>query len=282
MTTKSPEVDLGSVFSSAEFAEEWQSRKTQRDRVNAAANERLLELANLRPGSRVLDVAAGTGDQTLMAAERVGPTGHVLATDISVNMLKLASEAAREAGLRNVETRVIDADDIDLDESSFDAVICRQGLMFFANPGKALAAMHRAVRPQGKVVALVWSTEKKNPYLGIPFAIVRRIGNMPAPAAGQPGMFALAEPGGLERLFRAAGFRDVASHSVPLLRRFASTEAAVESVKTHSILRQMMTKLSETEREQVWAEINRELRQFAGPSGGIELTGEVLIGAGTK
>ena len=76
----------------------------------------MLDLANLRPGNSVLDVAAGTGDQTLMAAARVGPTGYVLATDISANMLKLASDAVREAGLMNVETRVTDAENIDLNE----------------------------------------------------------------------------------------------------------------------------------------------------------------------
>lgn len=110
----------------------------------------MLDLANLRPGNRVLDVAAGTGDQTLMAAQRVGPTGYVLATDISANMLNLASDAARESGLTNVETRVMDAENIDLDADSFDAVICRQGLMLVSNPHKALVGMRRVVKPKGK------------------------------------------------------------------------------------------------------------------------------------
>jgi ubiquinone/menaquinone biosynthesis C-methylase UbiE len=115
----------------------------------------MLHVANLRPGNRVLDVAAGTGDQTLMAARRVGPTGYVLATDISANMLKLASDAAREADLTNVETRVMDAENLDLDANSFDSAICRQGLMLFSNPVKALVEMRRVVKPAGKVGALV-------------------------------------------------------------------------------------------------------------------------------
>ena len=281
MATKSPESEAGSVFSSAEVAQQWLSSKARRDEVNAAANEMMLDLADLRSGDRVLDVAAGTGDQTLMAARRVGPTGHVLATDISENMLKLASDAAREAGFNNVGTRVMDAGNMDLDENSFDAVICRQGLMLFPNPDRALLAMYRVVKSAGKVVALVWSTEEKNPYQGIPFAVVRRIGNTPAPAPGQPGMFVLGQPTFLESLFEAAGFRDVAVHAVTLRRRFASSEAAIQSV-SNPVLNQMMAQLSEAEREQAWTEIKREFRQFERPPDGFELTGEVLIGCGTK
>jgi ubiquinone/menaquinone biosynthesis C-methylase UbiE len=111
MTTKSPDPnELSSVIKSADVAEQWRVSRARRGKVNEAANEMLLELANLSSGNRVLDVAAGTGDQTLMAAERVGPTGYVLATDISANMLKLAADAAREEGLTNVDVREMDAE----------------------------------------------------------------------------------------------------------------------------------------------------------------------------
>lgn len=87
----------------------------------------MLELANLRVGNTVLDVAAGTGDQTLMAARHVGPAGYVLVTDISTSMLNVAAEVVRNAGLTNVETRVMDAENIELDADSFDAVIMPDG-----------------------------------------------------------------------------------------------------------------------------------------------------------
>jgi len=115
MTTRSPDTgETGSIFASGEVAEQWHRGKAERDDVNAAANEMMLDLANLRTGNRVLDVAAGTGDQTLMAARRVGPTGYVLATDNSTSMLNVAADAARNAGLTNVDTRVMDAENIDL------------------------------------------------------------------------------------------------------------------------------------------------------------------------
>jgi ubiquinone/menaquinone biosynthesis C-methylase UbiE len=252
MTTKSPDPrEIGSIFSSGDVAEQWHRSKAQRDKVNAAANEMMLDLANLRPGDRVLDVAAGTGDQTIMAARRIGPTGYVLATDISTSMLKLASDAAREEGLTNVETRVMDAENIDLDADSFDSVICRQGLMLFSDPAKALVGMRHVVKPKGRVVALVWSTEEKNPYQGLPFAIVRRIGNMPAPTSGRSGLFTLGEPLLLEDVFRAAGFLEVAIHAVSLRRRFASTTDAIQAMK-NPVLEQLIAKLSDAEREQAW------------------------------
>ena len=152
--------------------------------------------------------------------------------------------------------------------------------MLFPDPVKALIGMRRVVKPQGKVVALVWSSEEKNPYQGIPFAVVRRIGNMPAPTAGQPGLFTLGEPSLLEGVFRAAGFLEIVIHAVALRRRFASTAAAIQATKNPALQR-LMNSLSDSDREQAWEEIKRQLRQFEGPNG-FEAPGEVLIGVGTK
>src|SRR5688572_31931433 len=116
MTNKSPDASqTESIFASGEVAEQWRRGAAQRDEVTGPASEMMLDLANLGAGSRVLDVAAGTGDQTLMAARRVGPMGYVLATDKSTSMLNVAAEAARNAGFTNVGTRVMDAENIDLD-----------------------------------------------------------------------------------------------------------------------------------------------------------------------
>ena len=283
VSTRSPEpTETESIFASREAAEQWHRGKAHRAEVTGPANELMLDLANLRAGDRVLDVAAGTGDQTLIAARRVGPTGYILATDLCASMLDIAGEAVRNAGLTNVETRIMDADNIDLDTDSFDAVICRMALMLFSNPVKALTEMRRVVKPAGKVVALVLSTEDKNPYLAIPLAIVRRLGRMPLSTQGHSGAFALGGPGMLEDAYRQAGFLDIAVHSVSIRRGFHSTAEAVGAMKDFfPSIQDLMAKLSDADRELAWTGIERQLGQFESPDG-VEVPGEGLVAVGTK
>ncbi len=257
-----------------ERAERRSRTQAERDKVYGPATEMMLDLADLRTGNRVLDVAAGTGDQTLLVARRVGPNGYVLATDLSTNMLNAAAEAARTAGLNNVETRVMDAENLDLDADSFDAVICRLGLHAFPNPPKALRGMHRVVRRGGKVAALVHSAAEKNPYHGVPLTVAHRLGSTVPP------MFVLSEPGVLENAFRDGGFPDVAVRTASTQRRFPSSAEVIRRLKD-SILGEPIARLSDADREQAWVEIEQQLRRFEGPNG-YEVPGELLIGVATK
>ena len=209
----------------AERAEQWIRSQAQRNEVYKPATEKMLDLADLRPGSRVLDVAAGTGEQTLLAAQRVGPNGYVLATDISTSMLDAAAEAVRRAGLVNIESRLMDGENLELDAVSFDAVICRLGLMLFSDPPNALRGMSRVARTGGKVAALVFSTAAKNPYEGIPRIVADRRGR---PMAR---VFALGDHKLLEDTFRSGGFRKVAVHEVTTHRPFSSSAEAVQELK---------------------------------------------------
>lgn len=271
-----------SVFASAEVAERWHRGKARRAAGSGPANEMMLELADIRDGDRVLDVAAGTGDQTILAARRVGPTGFVLAVDLSPQMLKIAEETVRNAGFTNVEMRAMNAENLDFDTDSFDAVICRMGLMVFPDPVKALMGMHRVVKRGRKVVALVPSTEQKNPCRGIPLGIVRRIGNNLTEVPGLRSLFSLGNPDVLQETFRASGFADVGTHAVPTRAIYSSAAEAVR-ITTDSFpgLRHLMDQLSEAERERAWTEIQRDLSQFESPNG-FEAPGEVLIGIGIK
>ena len=239
-----------------ESADWWSAGQARRQQIYGAATEMMLEVASVQPGSRVLDVAAGTGDQTLMAARRVGPTGNVLATDDSTSMLKVAAEAARNEGLTNVETRVMNAENLALDADSFDAVICRNALMLFANPAKALTEMRRVVKPASKVAVIVFSGEERNPHHGIPFAIIRRLGSIPPPAPGEPWMYALGDPAALEDLYRRVGFLNVSVQALPIKRRFPSAADAIRTMRNSvGDLRELMSRLNETERERAWIEL---------------------------
>ena len=256
-------------------AERWSRMQAQRGEIYGPATERMLDLADLRTGNRILDVAAGTGDQTLLAARHVGPNGYVLAIDTSTAMLTNAAEVIRKAGLTNVETRIMDAEDLDLDADSFDAVICRLALHTFPNPPKAVREMRRAVKPAGKVAALVRSTAGKNPYEGVPLTVAHSLGSTVPP------MFTLSEPGVLEKAFRDGGFPDVAVHTVSTQRRFSSSVEVIRNLRDVSIVGSVLAKLPDAEREQAWAEVEQQLRRFEGPNG-CEVPGELLIGVGTK
>jgi SAM-dependent methyltransferase len=265
-----------------ESADWWSSGQAARQQNYGAATEMMLDMAGVQAGSRVLDVAAGTGESTLMAARRVGPKGHVLAADVSAAMLDVAAEAARKESLTTVDTRVMNAENLELDADSFDAVICRMALMLFPNPAKALSEMHRVVKPEGKVAVTVHSALENNPYHAIRQEIVRRLGNIPWPAPGQPWMFALGAPGLLEGLYREAGFQNISVRAAPIVRGFPSAAAAVGSMrKGAGDNKELMTQLKEADRELAWTRIEEQFRRFEGPNG-FEIPGEVLIGVGTK
>jgi len=197
-------------------------------------------------------------------------------------MLNAAAEVARKESLTNVETRVMNADNLVLDADAFDAVICRIALMLFPKPAKALTEMRRVVKPGGKVAAMVYSALEKNPYHGIFYRVVRRLGKIPSPAPGEPWMYALGDPGALEDVYRRAGFLNVSVHAVPIPRRFPSAADAIRSMRNSaSDVSELMSRLNDADRELAWAEIEQQLRQFEGPNG-FEAPGEVLIGVGTK
>jgi ubiquinone/menaquinone biosynthesis C-methylase UbiE len=265
-----------------ESADWWSAGQARRQETLGAVTEMMLDLAGVQRGSRVLDVAAGTGESTLMAARRAGPMGHVLAADGSASMLKVAAEAAQREGLTNVETRAMNAEDLTLESDSFDAAISRIALMLFPNPVKALTEMRRVVRPGGKVSVIVFSTLEKNPYHGVLYETVRRLGNIPLPAKGAPWIYALGKTGALEDVYRRADFLNVSVQTVPIQRRRQSAaDAVINMRKGTGDAKELMNRLEDGVREQAWAEIAEQFKRFEGPSG-CEIPGEVLIGVGTK
>ncbi len=276
MTAKSTDPSETSTYWN-ERAERWSLRRAERGEVYGPATEMMLDLAGVQTGNRVLDVACGMGDQTLLAARRVGPKGYMLAIDNSSSMLNGAVEAVKITGLTNVETRIMDAEDLDLAADSFDAVICRLGLMLFSNPPKALKGMYKVLKARGKAVALVRSTAEMNPYEGIPLAVVHRLGGTTPPA------FKLSEPGSLKNAFSNSGCSDVTVHEVSVKRRSPSMAEFIGRFKNGGsfMLREPLAKLTDTQVEQACIEIEQQMHRFEGPKG-FELPGKMLIGVGTK
>jgi SAM-dependent methyltransferase len=246
------------------------------------ATELMLDMARIEPDCRVLDVAAGAGDQTLQAAERVGPGGYVLATDISARILEFAAANARAAGFRHVETAVMDGEQLDVPQQSFDAVISRVGLIYFPDQQQALAAMKTALKPGGRVAAIVYSTAENNKFFSIPVSIIRRRASLPPPLPGQPGPFSLGGPGVLEDTFRKAGFHDVRSCTVSAPVELKTAAECVRFEKeSFGALHQMLSGLDQPGKDAAWQEIEESLRQFETKTG-FEGPCEMIVAVGTK
>src|SRR3954464_13752246 len=136
------------------------------------ATELMLDLAAVTEGSRVLDIAAGAGGQTLAAARRVGPSGHVVATDISPAILAFAAAEAARAGLGNVETLEADGEDLSaVADDSYDAAISRVGLIYFPDQQRALTRIRQKLRVGGRLSSVVYSTADRNGFFSVPVGI---------------------------------------------------------------------------------------------------------------
>lgn len=246
------------------------------------ATGRMLDGAGITVGSRVLDVAAGTGGQTLAAARRAGPSGYVLATDISPAILDYAARAAAQAGLDNVGIREVDGEHLGVPDAAFDAVISRVGLIYFPDRAGALAGMRAALRPGGRLSTVAYATAERNRFFSVPVGIVRRRARLPPPAAGQPGPFSLSEPGVAETALTAAGFRDVTVETVPSpLRMASSAECLRFEQESFGALHQMLAGLSASEQQAAWTEVGRALAEFDGPDGFVAPC-DMLVVSGTR
>ena len=247
------------------------------------ATELMLDMTHVSEGSRVLDVAAGAGEQTMAVARRVGPKGSVLATDLSPKILALAAANAKRAGYSNVDTLVTDGEMLDqVQVEPFDAVISRVGLIYFPDQNKALRGMRHHLKHSGHVGAMVYSNAEANAFFSLPVSIIRRRAALPPPLPGQPGPFSLGDPDILAQRFRDAGFNniEIAREQAPL-RLESALECLQFEQESFGALHQMLVGLSPSEQDDAWAEIEDALGAFE-RDGQFEGPCEVLVAAASK
>lgn len=247
------------------------------------ATERMIDMAGIIPGNHVLDVAAGAGDQTLMIAEAVGPKGHVLATDLSTKILEFVKTNSHQAGHDNVETRVMDGENLDLPDDSYDAVVCRLGLFLFPHQQQALQGFRRVLKHGGKTGLIVYTTAENNPFFSIPISIIGRRANLPPPTPGQPGPFTLGAPRLLENLLKNTGFRNVEAKTVQAPLRMASADECVRfEQESFGALHAMLKGLDEKQKAEAWEEIRSQLKRFESGPDKFSCPCELLVVAATK
>ena len=246
----------------------------------AGPTEVMLDQAGVVSGSRVIDIACGVGDQSRSAARRAGPTGFVLATDISPAVLDFAAAGAREAGLATIATHACAAEDLPRERGPFDAAICRLGLMLFPNPRAAVASVHHVLRPGGRFGAIVFGAASANPYYVESMAILRRRAGKPAPASG-PGPFALADPAVLAALLEDQGFDDVSVTTMDVSYTWASLEDAISYLRDASF-RALIGDQPEAVQAAAWAEVGTALGRFTSPDGGAVFPSQLHVTGGRK
>lgn len=171
----------------------WKSHDATMVRLTGVVAERLLDLAGVGPGSRVLDIGCGTGEPAIPAAKRVGLTGSVLATDFVEPTLALAREKAAVAGLNNVEFRCMLSEDLDVPANSFDVVTSRWGTIFMLDVVSCLRQARCALKTGGGVAVAAWAEPERNPWAAIPMSILMKHADVSRPPPGAPGIFAYAD-----------------------------------------------------------------------------------------
>jgi len=244
---------------------------------------RLVEMAGIQLGQRVLDVASGIGEPAVTAASHVGPDGSVVATDYSGSMLAIAQERAAELGLINLETQVVDGEMLDFPASSFDAALCRWGLMLMPDPTESASRVAEALAPGGKFAAAVWGPPLKVPLAGVAMGVIMKALEMPPPPEGAPGIFSLSAPGSIEDVFETAGFSDVLTEEMTVIIELPSADTFVEMFRdTARAVTTMVAEQPAKQQEIIWGQVTAGIQQFATDEGSIRLPNQTICAVGTK
>lgn len=254
------------------------------DLIDSAAghiSKRLVELAEVKPGGRVLDVAAGYGEPSLSAARAAGPDGSVVASDISAEMLAYGRERAEAEGLENIEFVEADASALDFPEDSFDAAVSRWGIIFEPD-GEAAAGLVRGfIKPGARMAISSWGTPEQVPFLAIPMKTVMERLGVPPPPPGTPGPLSRPTPEALGGLLEGGGFSDVQVEEAEVTFGFDSAEEFTEYTKGIAApIRAMVEQQPEDVQKETWAAITDAIRDAAGSDGPVEFSNVVLLAAG--
>jgi ubiquinone/menaquinone biosynthesis C-methylase UbiE len=247
------------------------------------ASDRLVELARIQGGERVLDVGTGIGEPAVTAARRVGARGRVIATDLSTQMLAIARGRAADLKLENVQFRIMDAEAPDLPERSFDAILCRWALMLFPEPETTLSALRHLLVPGGSLAVAVWGEAAKVPIISLRIQAMVGVLGLAPPPAGTPGPFRLADPRDLESMFTRTGFTGVRSERLTAVFDFDSVETFTRFQREVGGPRVPTLADQTAERQaEFWQAVADGVRPYADATGRVQLPNEMICAVGRR
>jgi SAM-dependent methyltransferase len=261
----------------------WKEWSEFNDRADRHISERLVELAGVRAGSRVLDVAAGYGEPALTAARKAGPEGRVVATDISAEMLVFGRERAAAAGLGNLEFIQADASSLDFPPASFDAAVSRWGIIFEPDAEAAAGRIRGFLEPGARIAIASWGEPDQVPFLSIPLRTTMERLDVPPPPSGTPGPLSRPTPAAIGGLLEGGGFSEVAVEEDEVTYEFDSPERFTAYIKAISApIRAMIEQHAGEAQEEAWEAITQAAANAGGGSGSIRFSNVVLLASGIQ
>lgn len=267
-----------------ESAYYWQKHAGTIRTMFGPITEALIEEADIVEGDAVLDVAGGVGEPSLTIAERVGPTGSVMYTDVVAEMVEAAKSEAQRRGLTNVAFRQCAADSLPFESNTFDAVVCRLGAMFFPDPLAALREMLRVTQPKGAIALAVWGESELNPFSYLITNVLARHFGAEAPAdSNAPGAFRFAEPGSLARILRDAGAMDVKERVLKfhIVAPISAGEFWEMRSEISGTLREKLATLSGAQVDLIAQEVQAAVREFF-PNDQMSFPAQMIIVIGKR
>jgi ubiquinone/menaquinone biosynthesis C-methylase UbiE len=255
--------------------------QAQYQQALAPVTDQLFRSAGVRSGAHVLDIGTGGGDTALRAVELAGPTGFVVASDVSrAAMEALSTRLATIRGADRVTLLQVAAEQLALEPESFDVALARNCVMYFRDLPRACRNVHSALRPDGRFVASVYGPLHREPFHAVPIAAVQRrreIGE-PYPEYVQAFRVGVDE---IEQALDSAGFRGIERHIVAVQRAFPSVETAIDALRHSRSLGNLLSLLAPGEIEDAWIDIGNGFRDYVCGSR-LLLPGEQIVLAATK
>jgi SAM-dependent methyltransferase len=232
------------------------------------AGEDMVAALDPKPGDTVLELAAGVGDTGFLAAVAIGEEGRLISTDFSPDMVDEARAVAAGLDVDNIEFRVLDAEDMDLEDDSVDGVLCKYGYMLMADPAKALAETRRVLRPGGRLSFSVWGDPARNPWVTVPMQTLVERGDIPAPEPNAPGILAMADHDRIRELVTGAGFAEPRIKEIPVRWPIPDRETFHRFVRELAgPIRFALESLPDDDRAAAWQELDRRMEPYLGPEG---------------